>query len=313
MNIGADATSAPAPMGVALERTACPSCGPVDAALGRPVPRRTWLDDGRGTMYVRCGGCRTIFADPRPARDVRHRSIGDDFGLSPEALDIAARRSPAMAAEAAAIKRLVPSGRLLDIGCGVGELLTHFAGPAWERYGVEIAASAAAYAARTHDAHVHVGTLLDAPYADASFDVVTFIDVLYYSDDPRRELAAARRLLRPGGIVALEVTGLSYQVVRSRGPVCLAVDGQWSRLRTDAHLYWFSPDAIFAMLEQAGLAVVRSDVVPSPLSRHTLGRQLRRAHHAVGSFLAARSPRLLSWAPKYLVLARAVDTTEAEA
>jgi len=209
-----------------------------------------------------------------------------------------------MAAEAAAIKALVPSGRILDVGCGVGELLTHFAGQDWARYGVEIAASAAAYAEQAHDASVHVGTLLDAPFADGFFDVVTFIDVLYYSDDPQRELAAARRLLRPGGIIAIEVTGLSYQVVRSRGPVCLMVDGQWSRLRTDAHLYWFSPDAIFAMLEQAGLTVVRSDVVPSPLSTRVIGRQLRRAHHALGSFLAARSPRLLSWAPKYLVLAR---------
>jgi SAM-dependent methyltransferase len=263
------------------------------------------MNDGRGTAFVRCRRCRTIYADPRPAREARRRLMGDDFGLSADALDMAERRTPAMAAEAAAIKALVPSGRLLDVGCGVGALLSHFAGPGWERYGVEVAASAAAYATTAQQSTVHVGTLLDAPFAEHFFDVITFIDVLYYSDDPPRELAAARRLLRPGGVLAIEVSGLSYQVMRSRGPLCLVVDGRWSRLHPDTHSYWFSPAAIFTMLEHAGLTVAGYEVVPSPRSTHAVGRPLRRAHHAVGSFLAARSPRLLSWAPKYLVLAKA--------
>jgi len=56
-----------------------------------------------------------------------------------------------------------------------------------------------------------VGTIHDAAFADESFDLVTMIDMLYYLDDPRADLDRVVRLLKPGGCLAIEVTGEAYQ------------------------------------------------------------------------------------------------------
>ena len=54
---------------------------------------------------------------------------------------------------------------------------------------------------KVHDARV--GDATDLPYADASFDVVLLLHVLYHVSDPEQALLEARRVLRPGGRVIL--------------------------------------------------------------------------------------------------------------
>jgi cyclopropane fatty-acyl-phospholipid synthase-like methyltransferase len=106
---------------------------------------------------------------------------------------------------------LAPGKRVLDAGCGV-------AGPAlWlaRHRGVEVAAltvsaSQAAEARRRVAAAgledrvaVTLGDFhrLEAHYPEASFDAVLFLESLVHSDHPRRVLASAHRVLKPGGVL----------------------------------------------------------------------------------------------------------------
>ena len=54
------------------------------------------------------------------------------------------------------------------------------------------------------DDHVHLvqGRAESLPFADASFDAVTFTYLLRYVDDPAATLAELARVLRPGGSMA---------------------------------------------------------------------------------------------------------------
>lgn len=52
---------------------------------------------------------------------------------------------------------------------------------------------------------VELGDMHDLPYADDSFDVVTLGWVLAYSEDRHAAAAEVRRVLRPGGVVAVGV------------------------------------------------------------------------------------------------------------
>ncbi len=54
-------------------------------------------------------------------------------------------------------------GRMLDVGCGSGDLLEQFAKRGWETYGIDPSASAVA-AAGKRGARVHQGTLRDQPW-----------------------------------------------------------------------------------------------------------------------------------------------------
>ena len=53
-----------------------------------------------------------------------------------------------------------------------------------------------------HDVHLVQGRAEELPFADNSFDAVTFTYLLRYVDDPASTLAELARVLRPGGVLA---------------------------------------------------------------------------------------------------------------
>ncbi len=94
-------------------------------------------------------------------------------------------------------------GDVLEVGCGTGRTLKHYAP------GVRLTAidtdetflSVARERAQRATCHVRVSeaSATSLPFEDASFDVVVFSLVLCSVDDVARTLAEARRVLRPRG------------------------------------------------------------------------------------------------------------------
>ena len=94
--------------------------------------------------------------------------------------------------------------RVLDVGCGTGTMLGYLA-----RYGEAEGVDADEQAVRFCRArgldrvqHVANGSL---PFADATFDLVTALDVVEHVDDDAAILSELRRVLRPGGTLLLSV------------------------------------------------------------------------------------------------------------
>ena len=114
----------------------------------------------------------------------------------------------------AELERLhLPTGaRLLDAGCGSGRTLDDLA-----RYGrvsgIDLSPEAVEAARRRGHADVRVARVEELPFEDATFDVVTCLDVVEHTPDDRATLAELRRVTRPGGV--LIVTVPAYQALWS--------------------------------------------------------------------------------------------------
>lgn len=108
------------------------------------------------------------------------------------------------------IPQLKPGQHLLDVGCGAGFLSLRLAGAVTpgELHGVDIepsqvdAARALAAERGCSNAAFQVADALDLPFADGSFDVVHMGGLLLHVPDTARALAEAKRVLKPGGMVA---------------------------------------------------------------------------------------------------------------
>lgn len=99
--------------------------------------------------------------------------------------------------------------RLLDVGCGTGSNLAEFSKIA-EATGIDMSADALAFCRRRGVERVALSGVERLPFADATFDVVTAMDMLEHTDDDLAALAELRRVLKPDGLLLVTVPAYGF-------------------------------------------------------------------------------------------------------
>lgn len=94
----------------------------------------------------------------------------------------------------------IPGTRVLDVGCGLGRLLSRF--PEFDRYGMDISPSYLQYAQQA-GINICLARVEDMPYADEFFDLVICTDVLEHVFDLYGACLQLLRVIRPGGILVV--------------------------------------------------------------------------------------------------------------
>jgi SAM-dependent methyltransferase len=99
--------------------------------------------------------------------------------------------------------------RILDVGCGTGanlQMLAEFGAAE----GVDVSPEALEFCRARGLAKVKQGAAENLPFADASFDLVTGLDVVEHLDDDIAGLREMQRVLRPGGRAVLFVPAFMF-------------------------------------------------------------------------------------------------------
>jgi len=136
-------------------------------------------------------------------------------------------------------------GRVLDIGCGPGWLLSAL-DPAWDKHGVELSAAAAEYAAQY--AEIFVGPFEAAEYAPNSFDLIVMYHVIEHLPDPVDAVKQAFDLLREGGRLVLGTPDFDSGCARRFG-------NQYRMLHDPTHISLFSNESMHRCLRDNGFHI----------------------------------------------------------
>jgi len=117
----------------------------------------------------------------------------------------------------AAVSQYARAGdRVLDLGCGTGELARVLAAAGFRVTGCDISPQMLLRATRDHDRCAEWVRLepdwRTLPFASAAFNVVVAASVLEYVTEPVAVLRECAQVLRPGGVVLYTVPDLRHPV-----------------------------------------------------------------------------------------------------
>jgi SAM-dependent methyltransferase len=137
--------------------------------------------------------------------------------------------------------------RVLDIGCGRGQLMRQFLALGCETQGIE--RREFPVSSDLSD-RIHVGSLSDERFDDEHYDLVILRHVLEHVDRPGELIDEIARHLSPGGV--LIVTVPNFQSVQSS-----LFKGSWFHLDLPRHLFHFNADWLSSRFHRAGLNVTQ--------------------------------------------------------
>lgn len=207
----------------------------------------------RGEL-VSCDHCQTIFYTPRPTlqeladyyntSDYRQcyedsAMTGQNFAQNryKQLIEILNSYAPDVLS--------LENKKLLDVGCGVGDLLAIASNHGWDVTGTEISPEASMEANQKLNNRVLTGDLLNLDIAENSFDLITIYHVIKHLIEPVSILEKIHKLLKPGGVAFIETPNIASLGAKIKGK-------NWSHIIPPEHITYFKPSSLKYTLKKAG-------------------------------------------------------------
>jgi SAM-dependent methyltransferase len=244
---------------------ACPVCGEADRKLMYEqrfdqISGAKLLD---GYDIVVCTACGTGFADgipEQPVFDEYYRELSKYEGSGPgeSAPPVESRFEELAELMAPFIQR--PDARILEIGCGYGQLLWLLRQRGFTSVlGADPSPGCARAARRFYDVDMIASTVFTVPEPAEPYDFLILTGVIEHIRDLDRTVEKFHKLLGPEGRVCLQVPDASRFEP--------GLDAPFQEFSTE-HINYFSPDSMNNLMTQRGFRVVES------------GRAVRALHEA---------------------------------
>ncbi len=154
-----------------------------------------------------------------------------------------------------------PVEKLLELGCGWGENCAHMLHYATEVTGVDIVLPKwAKNGIKPNLTLIEANANEQLPFAAASFDAIIGMMVVEHLFDPFKVIAELRRLIKPDGVVILNLPLVTSWKNRLRllfGRLPLTTAAGWFEQREwdGGHLHYFSWPMIVKLMDTAGFEV----------------------------------------------------------
>lgn len=181
-------------------------------------------------------------------------------------------------------------GKVLDIGCGRGLLLSKLRLRGWEPRGTELSEEAATYARERLGLPVSTQALQDLHFPDGEFDLVILWHVLEHVIEPKAMLQEVSRILKPGGVLLVAVPNFGSWEARQTGR-------GWFHLDVPRHLTHFTPRTLRRALEGAGLSLFSSNFFSSEYDFFSFVQSMQNKmgfrHNYLYNFLRTRSAKVI--------------------
>ncbi len=227
----------------ALEVVSCPICG---SAPGTNL--RYNFDPFR---VVACRNCGLVFLSPRLTEKAIMKLYMDQaYYVSnvagqgyDEYLELRPNWVKTFTKRLEQVMKYQTPGRALDIGCGPGFFLEAAQAKGYDVHGLDPSEYIVKVAQEKFGERVKLGLIETANYPAESFDLVVAFDTFEHIYRPLEWLEHIRRVLKPGGLIAMTTPDPSSLLARISGR-------GWVSFKLPEHVFYWSPKTVRRALEK---------------------------------------------------------------
>ena len=226
-----------------LESTSCPICGPDPA----PILRY----DFAPFRAVSCSRCGLVFLSPRLTESAILKLYSDqEYYVSEvsgqgydEYLEVQHNWVQTFTRRLDQIAKYQKPGKSLDIGCGPGFFLEAAQTKGYDVFGLDPSEYIVKVAGEKFGERIKLGVIESADYAAERFDLVVAFDTFEHIYHPLEWLSAVRRVLKPGGLLAITTPDPTSLLAKASGK-------KWVSFKMPEHVFYWSPDTIRRVLAE---------------------------------------------------------------
>lgn len=206
---------------------------------------------------VKCTNCGLIYVNPRitnsTLEDIYEKCLVSEDDFREKTID--PFTNPFLAKLHTSLEIIHPAGKLLDIGCGWGHLLTYFSSHGWDVTGIEIDEMRYQHCL-DQNLNIINRPLHEIEITEGTYDLITSVQVMEHLPDPLGTIRWARKALKPCGIFVVEVPNyLSISSIRHKR--------DWHILHPVEHIYYYTYGSMKALLNAGGFITIHK---PSPVN-----------------------------------------------
>ena len=233
---------------------ACPRCESQSYAILLRDSDRLYRATDKTFSVIECAGCALIRLFPRPTPTELASFYPDQYWWEADESPTGSltewyRRLVLWDHVHFIAASTMPAGPILDVGSGGGSLVAALRRRGLPAAGLDLS-SRAVQMTGSAGAPAICAALPEAPITAGSLAAVTLMHIIEHVADPVEFLLAARRLLRPGGRLFVQVpNAASWQF--------LLLGRRWSALDIPRHLFHFRAQDLEDLLVGCGFRVVR--------------------------------------------------------
>ena len=245
------------PPSLDLEPVSCPICG------RDPAP--TLRYDFAPYRVVRCPHCGLVFLSPRLTESAILKLYSDQEYYVSEVsgqgydeylevrhnwiktftrrLEQIANYREASPWDQLPITNYQLPGRVLDIGCGPGFFLEAAQAKGYDAFGLDPSEYIVKVASEKFGGRIQKGVIESADYPAEHFDLVVAFDTFEHVYHPLEWLTAVRRVLKPGGLLAITTPDPTSLLAKISGK-------KWVSFKLPEHVFYWSPETIRRVLAE---------------------------------------------------------------
>lgn len=220
----------------------CP-CGSVESSLLREFV--FWSP----MALRRCDACGLLLTSPRLTKESMHFVFSRHY-FDTSTLEQWGKRRKRVFRDVVRILERHGSESVFDVGAAFGHFVRYAQRAGLAASGSDLSDDAVRVAREQLGVELQAGCIEDLEIPSHSFDAVVSLDTFYYAADPRAELSAIRRVLRPGGMLVLRLRNC------------------WSTDIPYQHLWGFTPASAANLLKREGWTV--EEMLPASYSDSVL-------------------------------------------